>query len=302
MLGAVEEWGKERGMEAIVGPLGFTDMDAEGMLVEGFDQLGTMSTIYNYPYYQQHMERLGFEKEADWVEFKLTVPDKLPEKFIRISEIILEKYKLKIKKLKRSEIKSKNYGQKIFDLINEAYAPLYGYSQMTQGQINQYIKMYLPLIDLRMVSLVEDENENLVAVGISMPSLSEALQKELDERYSVAKKLSEDVEKELDKKYQPSIPVLETAPEEPGNDALWVDKKNLRLKLWDGENWRTVGYEPEDPKEPEKPVEPEEPDNTGQGGGESDGSKEEPDSGNTDTGSTRDGSDNSETSQDLSGD
>lgn len=107
----------------------------------------------------------------------MTVPDKLPEKFIRISEIILEKYKLKIKKLKRSEIKSKNYGQKIFDLINESYAPLYGYSQMTQGQINQYIKMYLPLIDLRMVSLVEDENENLVAVGISMPSLSEALQK-----------------------------------------------------------------------------------------------------------------------------
>ena len=104
------------------------------------------------------------------------------------------------------------------------------------------------------------------------------------------------------KKYQPSIPVSETAPEEPGNDALWVDKKNLRLKLWDGENWRTVGYEPEDPKEPEKPVEPEEPDNTGQGGGESDGSKEETDSGNTDTGSTGDGSDNSETSQDLSGD
>ena len=136
----------------------------------------------------------------------------------------------------------------------------------------------------------------------NVTTLSEALQKELDERYSVAKKLSEDVEKELDKKYQPSIPVSETAPEEPGNDALWVDKKNLRLKLWDGENWRIVGYEPEDPKDPEKPVEPEGPDNTGQGGGESDGSKEETDSGNTDTGSTGDGSDNSETSPDLSGD
>ena len=133
----------------------------------------------------------------------------------------------------------------------------------------------------------------------NVTTLSEALQKELDERYSVAKKLSEDVEKELDKKYQPSIPVSETAPEEPGNDALWVDKKNLRLKLWDGENWRIVGYEPEDPKDPEKPVEPEGPDNTGQGGGESDGSKEKTDSGNTDTG---DGSDNSETSPDLSGD
>lgn len=177
LLDTVEAWGKERGMEAIVGPLGFTDLDAEGMLVEGFDQLSTMSTIYNYPYYPQHMERLGFEKEADWVEYKLTVPDKLPEKFVRISEIILQKYNLKIKKLKRSEIKEKNYGQKIFDLINEAYAPLYGYSKMTQGQINQYIKTYLPLIDLRMVSLVEDEAGELIAVGISMPSLSKALQK-----------------------------------------------------------------------------------------------------------------------------
>lgn len=177
LLDTVEAWGKERGMEAIVGPLGFTDLDAEGMLVEGFDQLSTMSTIYNYPYYPQHMERLGFEKEADWVEYKLTVPDKLPEKFVRISEIILQKYNLKIRKLKRSEIKEKNYGQKIFDLINEAYAPLYGYSKMTQGQINQYIKTYLPLIDLRMVSLVEDEAGELIAVGISMPSLSKALQK-----------------------------------------------------------------------------------------------------------------------------
>lgn len=177
LLATVEEWGRQRGMEAIVGPLGFTDMDAEGMLVEGFDQLGTMATIYNYPYYPEHMEKLGYEKEADWVEFKLTVPDKLPEKFVRISEIILQKYNLKIKKINRKELKEKNYGQRIFDLINEAYAPLYGYSKMTQRQIDQYIKMYLPLIDLRMVSLVEDAEGNLVAVGISMPSLSKALQK-----------------------------------------------------------------------------------------------------------------------------
>ncbi len=177
LLATVEDWGRQRGMEAIVGPLGFTDMDAEGMLVEGFDQLGTMATIYNYPYYPEHMEKLGYEKEADWVEFKLTVPDKLPEKFVRISEIILQKYNLKIKELSRKELKEKNYGQRIFDLINEAYAPLYGYSKMTQRQIDQYIKMYLPLIDLRMVSLVEDAEENLVAVGISMPSLSKALQK-----------------------------------------------------------------------------------------------------------------------------
>lgn len=177
LLDTVAQWGKERGMKSIVGPLGFTDMDAEGMLIDGFDQLGTMSTIYNYPYYQKHMEKLGFEKDADWVEFKMKVPEAIPEKFVRISEIILQKYKLKIKKLKRKEIKEKSYGQRIFDLINEAYAPLYGYSKMTQGQIDQYIKMYLPLIDLRMVSIIEDEEGNLIAAGISMPSLSEALQK-----------------------------------------------------------------------------------------------------------------------------
>ena len=177
LLSTVEKWGREKFMTTIVGPLGFTDMDGEGMLIEGFDQLGTMSTIYNYPYYSKHIERLGYEKEVDWVEYKLTVPDKLPEKFVKISELILQKYDLKIKKLKRKEIKGKNYGQRIFDLINEAYAPLYGYSSMTQGQIDSYIKMYLPLIDLRMVSLVEDKHGELVAAGITMPSLSRALQK-----------------------------------------------------------------------------------------------------------------------------
>ena len=177
LLKAVEDWGKQKGKDTITGPLGFTDMDAEGMLIEGFDQLGTMATIYNYPYYPQHMEKLGFEKDADWVEFKLYVPDQLPEKFVRISEIILQKYKLKIKKLTRKEIKEKHYGQKIFDLINEAYAPLYGFSKMTQGQIDQYVNTYLPLLDLRMVSIVETEDGELVAAGISMASLSKALQK-----------------------------------------------------------------------------------------------------------------------------
>lgn len=177
LLKAVEDWGKQKGMDTITGPLGFTDMDAEGMLIEGFDQLGTMATIYNYPYYPQHMEKLGFEKDADWIEFKLYVPDQLPEKFVRISEIILQKYKLKIKKLTRKEIKEKHYGQKIFDLINEAYAPLYGFSKMTQGQIDQYVNTYLPLLDLRMVSIVETEDGELVAAGISMASLSKALQK-----------------------------------------------------------------------------------------------------------------------------
>ncbi len=178
LINAVIEWGKERGMNAIVGPLGFTDMDAEGMLVEGFDELSTMATIYNYPYYPQHIERLGFEKDADWVEYKIFIPKEMPEKHRRISEMLMKRYNLKIKKLtSRKEIKENNYGQKIFDLINEAYAPLYGYSKMTQGQIDQYVNTYLSILDLRMVTLVEDEQKNLIAVGISMASLSEALQK-----------------------------------------------------------------------------------------------------------------------------
>ncbi|MGL4520111.1 MAG: N-acetyltransferase [Phocaeicola sp.] len=178
LLEAVQSWGKERGLHKIVGPLGFTDLDAEGMLIEGFDQISTMATIYNYPYYPQHMEQLGFEKEADWVEFKLMVPDQLPEKFIRISEIIMQKYKLRIKKLKsRKEIKEGKYGQKLFDLVNESYAPLYGFSKLSQRQIDHYIDTYLSLLDLRMLSMVVDENDEVVAMAVSMPSLAKALQK-----------------------------------------------------------------------------------------------------------------------------
>ena len=178
LLDAVAQWGRERGMDTMQGPLGFTDMDAEGMLIEGFDQLSTMATIYNYPYYQRHIENYGLEKDADWVEFKINIPDGIPDKMKRIADLISRKYGLHVKKLKNiKEVNEGGYGQKIFDLINEAYAPLYGYSQMTQRQINQYIGMYLPILDLRMVTLVEDAENNLVAVGISMPSMSKALQK-----------------------------------------------------------------------------------------------------------------------------
>ncbi len=178
LIETVEQWGKERGMTEIQGPLGFTDMDAEGMLVEGFDELSTMATIYNYPYYPKHIEQMGFEKDADWVEFRINVPDSVPEKMQRIADIVCRKYKLHVKKLKNmKEVNRGNYGPRIFKLINECYAQLYGYSQMTERQIMQYVKRYLPILDLRMVTLIEDENNELVGVGVSMPSLSVALQK-----------------------------------------------------------------------------------------------------------------------------
>lgn len=177
LLNAVEEWGREMGMQEIHGPMGFTDFDAEGMLVDGFNELSTMATIYNYPYYPKHIEKLGYNKDVDWIEFKIYIPNEIPEKHRRISEIVLKKYNLKFKKYTSRKLIAKEYGQQIFDLMNEAYASLYGFAPLTQKQIDQYIKMYLPLVDLRMVSLVVDEEDKLVAVGLSMPSLSEALKK-----------------------------------------------------------------------------------------------------------------------------
>ena len=178
LIDTVKQWGKERGMDCLEGPLGFTDMDAEGMLIEGFDQLSTMATIYNYPYYPQHMEQLGLEKSADWVEMKIYVPDSIPEKHKRISDIIARKYNLHIRKLtSKREVMRSGIGHQIFRLINDAYAPLFNFSRMTERQIDQYVKMYVPVLDLRMVSLVENEQNEIVAVGISMASLSEALQK-----------------------------------------------------------------------------------------------------------------------------
>ena len=146
LLDAVEQYGREKGMTHVVGPLGFTDMDPEGMLTMGFDQLGTMATIYNYDYYPKHMERLGgFEKDNDYVEYKLYVPEKMPEKYAKVAEMIQKRYNLHIKKIKKDEIFGENgYGQRIFDVINATFKDLYGYSTLTQRQIDQYVKMYLP--------------------------------------------------------------------------------------------------------------------------------------------------------------
>lgn len=177
LIETVEKWGKERGMTHLQGPLGFTDFDAEGMLVEGFDQLGTMATIYNHSYYPHHIEKLGLEKEVDWIEYKIYIPDAIPDKHKRIADLVQRKFGLKIVKCTSAKEIASKYGQAIFDLINEAYSELYGYSALSQAQVNQYIKTYLPILDLRMVTLIADADDTLVAFGISMPSLSKTLQK-----------------------------------------------------------------------------------------------------------------------------
>lgn len=175
LFAAVEEWGRQQGMTRMVGPLGFTDMDPEGLLIEGFDQMSTMATIYNHPYYAAHIEALGFEKETDWVEFKIYVPEEIPEKYKRISDIISRKYELRTIKYTNTKKIVNDYGQEIFKLINEAYANLYGYSPLTPRQIDHYIKMYLPVLRLENVSLIIDKDRKLIGVGIAMPSMSKAL-------------------------------------------------------------------------------------------------------------------------------
>ena len=177
LLETVAAWGRERGMTQIAGPLGFTDFDPEGMLVEGFDRLSTMALIYNHPYYPEHMKKHGYYKETGWIEYRLTIPEFVSERHKRIAEAVMERYHLRIIKKTRRQIKKERYGQKLFDLINQTYCVLYGYSLLSEKQIDQYVDMYLSLIDTEMLTFVENKEGELIAAGISIPSLSEALQK-----------------------------------------------------------------------------------------------------------------------------
>lgn len=177
LFAAAEDWGRKHGCTAMIGPMGFSDMDHEGMLIEGFDEMGTMATIYNYPYYPRHMERMGFVKDADWVEYRIKVPDGVPDKHRRIADIVSRKYGLRLAAYSsRKELRTR-YGQALFDLINEAYADLYGYSPLTRREIDYYIDIYLGILRLEDIAVVVDADDRLIAVGISMPSMSEALRK-----------------------------------------------------------------------------------------------------------------------------
>ncbi len=179
LFDAVEEWARGKGMEHLTGPLGFTDMDPEGLLVEGYDQVGTMATIYNYPYYVDHILRRGFTAESEWVEFHCVVPPVMSEKHLRIAEIVRKKYRLRsvIKDYKSIKKLARDYGRQLFELINLAYKDLYGYATLTPRQIEHYVKMYIPIVRLKHISVIVDEHDNVVGVGIVMPSMTRALQK-----------------------------------------------------------------------------------------------------------------------------
>lgn len=177
LLNAVAQWGKERGMENIQGPMGITDFDKEGMLLEDFDRMGSINTIYNYAYYPKHMEALGYIKEVDWIQIHIDIPPETPKKYARVARYSKEMFNLKVKKMTNKDITRRGYGYKIFHLLNEAYRPIFGFTELSDKQIDDFVNQYLNLVDKQLITLVENDKDELVGVAITMCSLSKAMRK-----------------------------------------------------------------------------------------------------------------------------
>jgi GNAT superfamily N-acetyltransferase len=174
LLEAVEEWAASKGMSAVHGPLGFTDLDREGMLVDGFGELATLATIYNYPYYPQHLERLGYHKDVDWLQFQIFTPKEIPEKVQRVTDLLAKRSGVHLYEWTDKRVLVEKFGRELFHLIDETYSMLYGTSPLTERQVDTYIKQYLGFVDPRFTKILVDDQERLIGFGISMPSLSKA--------------------------------------------------------------------------------------------------------------------------------
>jgi ribosomal protein S18 acetylase RimI-like enzyme len=177
LLDAVAEWGKSFGMDTIEGPLGITDFDKEGMLVEDFHLTGTMNTIYNPEYYPRHMEALGFTKEVDWLQIRIEIPQEVPARYARTAQYVREQMGLKVIKLTNEDIWQRGYGKKAFNLLNEAYKPIFGFSSLSEKQVDNFMERYLRLIDKQLIPVVVNDKEEVVGVAITMGCLSRAMQK-----------------------------------------------------------------------------------------------------------------------------
>ncbi len=187
LITTVAQWGKERGMDTIVGPLGFTDMDREGMLIEGFDVMASVHANHNWPYYRHHMEQMGMEKDNDWVQILIKVPDGVPEKFAKITRMIGTRYNIHPRHLTKRQLMNEGYGQRFFHILNECYKDLYEYSELNEKQVDKLVKDYLSVADLNLVTFIfddsissTDERDKMIGFGVSFPSFSEALRKSRD--------------------------------------------------------------------------------------------------------------------------
>ena len=177
LIDAVSQWGAAQGMDTLQGPLGITDFDKEGMLVEDFHLTGSVNTIYNPDYYPRHMEALGLEKEVDWVQIRINVPKVIPARYQRVAQYCREQMGLRVIKVTDDMVYHKGYGKKCFDLLNEAYEPLFGFSKLSDEQVNLFLHKYLPVIDKQLIPVIVDEKDNVVGVAITMGSLSQAIRK-----------------------------------------------------------------------------------------------------------------------------
>ena len=177
LVDAVAQWGRSFGMDAIEGPMGITDFDKEGMLVEDFNLTGTMNTIYNPAYYPRHMEALGFRKAVDWLQVRIQVPQEVPARYARTAQYAREQIGLRVIKLTNSDIIKGGYGKKVFDLLNTAYHSIFGFSELSERQVNDFMDKYLKLIDKKLIPVVVNDQEEIVGVAITMGCLSHAMQK-----------------------------------------------------------------------------------------------------------------------------
>ncbi len=177
LLRAVADWGRERGMVAIEGPLGLTDFDKEGMLVEDFDMIGSVNTIYNPDYYPRHIENMGFEKEVDWLQIHIEIPQNVPARYARVAQYAREQIGLRVVKLTNHQIFQEGYGRRVFQLLNNAYEPIFGFSALSDSQIDEFVRKYLPVVDKQLIPVVLNEHDEVVGVAIAMGSLSHPMQK-----------------------------------------------------------------------------------------------------------------------------
>ena len=176
LIDAVSQWGQAQGMDTLQGPLGITDFDKEGMLVEDFHLAGSINTIYNPDYYPRHMEALGLEKAVDWVQIRINIPREIPARYQRVAQYCKEQMGLRVIKVTPSMIRQ-GFGRKVFHLLNEAYTPLFGFSKLSDEQIDHFLHQYLPVIDLQLVPVIIDESNEVVGVAVTMGSISQAMRK-----------------------------------------------------------------------------------------------------------------------------
>ncbi|MBQ8457640.1 MAG: N-acetyltransferase [Prevotella sp.] len=177
LLQAVEEWGRTHGMEMMQGPLGITDFDKEGMLVEDFDMIGSINTIYNPEYYHRHMEALGLEKEVDWLQVHIDIPQDVPARYARVAQYAREQIRLRLIKLTNKQIFEEGYGKRVFDLLNEAYKPIFGFSALSPKQMDRFLNKYIKMVDKQLIPVILNDKDEMVGVAVSMGSLSKSMQK-----------------------------------------------------------------------------------------------------------------------------